>query len=511
MKRYTETIIFDSIIHLQERTHIVAELLLGIDLGTSSVRAGIYQPDGTCLGIGTRHYPILTPSPGRAEQDPESWWNLTSEAIREVLDTAHRSGADIAGISFSGQMHGTVLLDYDGIPVHPAIIWADSRSTDDLTELADLIGYQRTENILMNRFFTGTQAATVYWLMRHDLATWKQVRHILSPKDYIRFRMCGLYSTEPSDVSATLLGDVKKREWSDEILSTLEIPVEFLPYLVNSDQHIAETVGIEEKTGIPDGVPVVLGGADQPCAAMGNGILDPGAVMVTIGTGAQIFAPIEKPEPSPGMNLNMFCHLPNARWYYHGATFVGGFSLAWLRDTFYEGASFETISTDAASAPVGSHGIVFLPEMNGRRMQDPTNKSSEAFRGLRFRNTRAHCARSIMERVVYELMDLLALTQNAGAQTERIIASGGFTASPVWMQILADCFRIPIMVSPVRESACFGAALTAGIGIGTYDSFEDACENVPPVVETIDPIEQNSIIYFELYKQYLSLLNTSPE
>ncbi|MFA6471968.1 MAG: FGGY family carbohydrate kinase, partial [Candidatus Latescibacterota bacterium] len=266
----------------------MAKYFLGIDLGTSSVRAGIYGEDGSRLAISARTYPIETPVPGASLQDPELWWSRTCEAITEALSLSELKGKEISGISFCGQMHGAVLLDNSNNPVCPAIIWADSRSEKECAEITAILGKTVLRDTLMNRIFPGTQAAIIHWLRKHDIQTWRRVRRILLPKDYLRFRMCGLFNSDPSDASATLLFDQNQRDWSTDVLKKLGIPIEFLPYIVASDQVIAETEGIEEVTGIPDGVPLVLGGSDQAAAALGNAVLDEGVMFVAVGTGGQI-------------------------------------------------------------------------------------------------------------------------------------------------------------------------------------------------------------------------------
>ncbi len=476
--------------------------LLGIDLGTSSVRTGIFHEDGTCLSIAARGYPIDTPSPGRAEQNPELWWKCTCEAISEALASAQLKGRDIAGISFSGQMHGAVLLDKDGNLVAPAIIWADSRSAGELDEIVELIGKEKFEKSVLNRIFTGTQAATIYWLQKYDHATWRKIRRILLPKDYLRYRMCGLYNTEPSDASATLLFDVNLREWSEDILKALSIPIEFMPFVVNSDQHISETEGIEDVTGIPDGIPVIIGGADQPVAALGNGVLDEGTMFAAIGTGGQIVTPLNSPKTPPGLCLNTFCHLPGTRWYLMGATLAGGLCLRWFRENFCPEITFDHISEETSKINPGADGLIFTPYINGKRSPDMAPDASGTFSGIRLMHTRAHFARAIMEGVVFELRESFEVMKGMGINPSLLIASGGFTNSPVWMQIMADCFAMPLHISAVEEHACFGAALLAGIGAGVYGSFREASEIVPEHKKTLDPATGNFEIYQEKYKNY---------
>jgi len=480
----------------------MADFLLGIDLGTSSVRAGIFHTDGTCAALAARNYPIHSPSTVIAEQDPELWWKGTCEAIREGLNTAHIRGSDIRGISFSGQMHGTVLLDSTGHHIAKAIIWADSRSTSELQEIQELIGANVFSSIVLNRIFPGTQATTLFWLKKHSPDTWRRIRHVLLPKDYLRYRMCGLYHSEPSDASATLLFDLSLREWSLTILKILGIPIEFLPFIVHSDQYIGETEGIEETTGIPDGIPVVLGGGDQPVAALGNGVLDEGTMFVAVGTGAQIVTPISRPLGSPGLSLNTFCHLPETRWYIMGATLAGGLCLRWFRDTFCPGIPFESLSNEASQTPDGADGLVFTPYLNGKRSPELDPKATGTFSNIRLMHSRAHFVRAIMEGVVFEIKESFQIMKEMGVNPMQLIASGGFTKSPVWMQIMADSLGMTLHVSEVKEQSCFGAALLAGIGTGVYASYWKALEVIPKPVLTVEPGTKNRELYEEKYELY---------
>jgi xylulokinase len=471
--------------------------LLGIDLGTSSVRAGIFSEDSTSVATAAETYPIDTPAPDRAEQSPEGWWDCTCRAIRGALAQSGANGSDIAGISFSGQMHGGAFLDRDGNPVSPAIIWADSRSSSVLKEISGIIGQNRIEKILMNRMFTGTLAATMYWLQKYDTDTWRKIRHVLPPKDYIRFRMCGLYNTEPTDASATLLFDQSLRDWSDEILDALNIPVEFMPYVVNSDEHITETSGIEEACGIPDGIPLILGGADQTTSALANGVLNEGSMFAAIGTGGQIVAPMSMPRASENLSLNTFCHLPESRWYLLGATLSAGLCLRWYRDNFCPDIPFERLSEEAAATPAGADGLSFMPYLAGKRSPVPDPSAAGGFSGIRLMHSRGHFARAIMEGVVFELKGLHEVMLSSGTDTNRLIASGGWTNSSVWMQIMADSFALPLHVSSVSEPSCLGAALIAGIGTGMFESYGEASNAVPEPSRIIEPEPGN----FDLYKE----------
>ncbi|MDP2982545.1 MAG: xylulokinase [Candidatus Latescibacter sp.] len=474
--------------------------LLGIDLGTSSVRAGIFREDGARIAIAARAYPIETPVPGASLQDPELWWRRTGEAIAEALALSSLKGSDISGISFCGQMHGAVLLDSGNAPVGCAVIWADSRSAAECEEITEMLGSDVLRDTLMNRIFPGTQAAIIPWLRKHEPEVWRKVRRILLPKDYLRFRMCGLFNSEPSDASATLLFDQNQRDWSTEVLKKLSIPIEFLPFIVASDQVIAETEGIEEQTGIPDGVPLVLGGADQAAAALGNAVLDEGVMFIAVGTGGQIVTPLRSPRISPGLCLNTFCHLPESRWYLMGATLAAGLSLRWFRDTFAPQASFSELDHEAAAVSPGCEGLRFAPYIAGKRspMLDPSAAGS--FTGIRLNHTRGYFARAVLEGVAFELRDSLDVIGQMGIRPHTVILSGGGAKSPLWPKILADVFDLPLALSASEEAACFGTALLAGVGVGAYGDYWKAAELVPKPSQVIEPKSDNVSRYEEIYR-----------
>ncbi|MCD6307788.1 MAG: xylulokinase [Candidatus Latescibacteria bacterium] len=484
----------------------MAHHIIGIDLGTSGVRAAIFDDEGRAVAEASRQYPISTPSPGRAEQDPEAWWRHTRDCLAEAISSPDVSPGDIAGISFSGQMHGTVFLDAYGVPLHPAVIWADSRSGSECREIEEILGGDRLEKTVMNSIFPGTQASTIRWFMRHEPGLWKRTRHILSPKDYIRFRMCGLYHTEPSDASATLLFDVPDRDWSEDVLSALNIPVERLPFVVNSDQHVGDTEGMSD-AGVPDGVPLVMGGGDQPCTALGNGIIDEGAMLVTIGTGGQLFAPSNAPITSPGRSLNTFCHVHETRWYVMGATLSAGLSLRWFRDTAAPGVTFDDLAAEAGTVPPGSDGVLFAPYLAGKRSPDLRPDAMGAFHGLRADHGRGHLARAVMEGVSFDLLENLDVMTGMGLVPERLLCTGGAARSGLWMRIAADVFDRPVAVAQGENRACLGAALTAGVGIGVYDSWRDAVDTAAQLqVSIIEPSPENAALYRERYEAYLDIV-----
>ncbi len=478
----------------------MAQNLLGIDLGTSGVRAAIFDDSATLLGLGTRQYSIQSPMPGHAEQSPEEWWKLCAEAVRDALKAAGISGGDLTGISFSGQMHGTVLLDDYGDPVSPAIIWADRRSESVLDEIEETVGSERKEKMIMNRAFPGTQAATLVWIKHNNIPLWRKTVRVLSPKDYLRFRFCGYYHTEPSDASATLLFDIDLRDWAEKVIDSLGIPSGWLPFVINSDQMVGETEDIEEETGIPDGIPVVMGGGDQPCAALANGVIEPGSLLLTVGTGGQLFAPLKVPAASPDYSLNTFCHLTDSRAYVMGATLAAGMSLSWFRDTLCKGSDFASLSDEAATIAAGSDGLRFTPYLTGRRSPVLDPSASASFSGLAITHERGHFVRAVMEGVAFELRENLEAMRTMGVKVDHAVCSGGVLNSPVWLEILANVLDLPLKLSERQEQASFGAALIAGIGSGIYSGWREAAALADSTTKSIEPEPSTADYYNEIYE-----------
>ncbi len=481
----------------------MARFLIGIDLGTSGVRVCIFDENAAPVSTAEGTFPLSTPVPGIAEQDPEDWWRETCRCLGEATATSGAAPPELAGISFSGQMHGTVMVGADGCPVRPAVIWADTRSGAECPEIEELLGDARLDRIIMNRIFPGAQAATLRWMMRNEPENWKRTRHILTPKDYIRFRMCGLFNTEPSDGSGTLLFDVPGRDWAEEALGVLNIPLERLPFVVNSDQYIAETEGIAEASGIPDGVPLVMGGGDQPCAALGNGVTDEGTMLLKIGSGGQLFAPTSRPRLAPDRSLTSFCHIHEGRWYVMGATLAAGMSLRWFRDTIGGGLSFGELAAEAETAPPGAGDVLFTPHLSGKRSPDFRPDARGAFTGLGGHHDRSHLTRAVMEGVVFDLKENLDAMDGMGIVPETVVFTGGAAKSRLWTRIAADILEKPLAVREGENRSALGAALAAGVGTGVFSSWKDAVERTRGTETVIEPDPASAELYRGRYHAYI--------
>jgi xylulokinase len=482
--------------------------LLGIDLGTSSAKAVIIDDEANVLGVGGQEYPILSPHPGWAEQDPETWWTATVTAVRHAVQQAN---VPISAISLCGQMHGGVLLDGTLQPMGSAIIWADQRSAQEVDDILSLVGRDRMAQTTRTAPATGFMAATLLWLLRHDPELLNRAVTYLLPKDYIRFRLTNEIATEPSDASATALFDVPRREWSHEIVNQLGLPARILPPIIDSSDVAAVLQkAAADVLGLPVGLPVVAGCADQVAQAIGNGLLDPGDGSVTLGSGGQLFIPLDRPLLDPDLTLHTFCHAPLDRWYLLGAMLTAGLSLRWLRDLLGlkdDPRGYEQLASLASSVPPGAEGLVFLPYLAGERspLMDPLARG--CFIGLTLRHEQGHLARAIMEGVAFAFRQIMNAMIATGAPLNRLLAAGNGLASPVWRQIVADVLARPLYLSTGHERTGVGAALLAGIGTGAFSSYAETrrVTTGTGAAQITEPISSHLTFYDERYQQFKAL------
>jgi len=482
-----------------------AGYLLGIDLGTSSLKCVLMREDGCPTGISQREYPILSPRPGWGEQEPEVWWKATADAIGEVMRTSEVDPGSVCGVGLSGQMHGTVLIGRDHRPLRRSIIWTDQRSIEQCRRIQEALIGRNLIPIAANRVAAGFMAASLLWIMENEPHIFRRAYKALLPKDYIRLRLTGEIASDVSDASGTLLFDIRNRCWSQELLSVAGIPEDILPVTLPSHE-IAGRVSAQAaaETGLREGTPVVAGGGDQPVAAVGNGVVDAESLLITIGTGGQAFAPLSEMVYDPRLRTNTFCHSVPGLWFVMGAILSAGFSLRWFRDRIAH-IPYDEISEEAAEVPPGSEGLIFLPYLIGERTPHMDPHARGAFLGLTPRHSLPHMARSIMEGVAFAVKDSMRVLEDLGVRSRRCLLSGGGASSPLWRQIMADVLNVELEITDVREQAATGAAILAGIGTGIYSSFGEGCSRVLGVGETVRPIPENVEIYSRIYAIFRGL------
>ncbi len=478
--------------------------VLGIDLGTGSIKALIVDRTGRVLGRGDAEYPLDHPRPGWAEQEPELWWRGVVAAVRQAAGEAGYPG--IAAIGLSGQMHGTVLLDERRRPIRPAIIWADTRGGDQVAAITERIGRAHLIEITGSPVATGFQAASVAWVCEHEPAMWTRVRTVLLPKDYIRWRLTGELATDTSDASSTLLFDVRRREWSAELLGTVGLTPDQLP-VVGDSQRITGHLTPEAagELGLAPGIPVAGGAADAPAGALGAGVVSPDRMLLTISTGAQVMAPsadamIDREGRIHTWRSAVDGGASGAPWYQMGATMAAGLAMRWLRDEVFAldpSNAYDRMTTWAAPTPPGAAGLVFLPYLAGERTPHMNPLARGVWLGLTADHQRGHLVRSVMEGATFALYDAYDVVRELGARPVEIVLAGGGSRSELWRQIVADVFGLAVRPLLTVEQSALGAALLAGGCAGWFDPAV-AARDWATYGAPVEPIASRSAVYREL-------------
>lgn len=453
-----------------------AEIVLGIDLGTSSVKVVVVDSLGQVAGTGQERYPTAHPEPRASEQDPDDWWRAAGRACRAALALA--DSRSVAAIGVTGQMHGTVLVDAGSRPLAPAIIWSDGRGVDAAAHLTSALGAEHLIALPGSPVASGFQAATLLWLRETAPDLVERASRVTTPGGYLRLMLTGEHSVDPSDASGTLLFDVHERRWSTEIAAAVGIDVGLLPTVVSSAE-IAGTVtpAAAVHLGIDPGIPVAAGGADAACAALGSGVTDPASVLLTFSTGAQVLQPRTDVATDPLGRLHTFCSAvpPGPRspgWYTMGATLAAGMALSWLSDQILQRPAVDSIQSliDAADAvPAGSRGVVFLPHLIGERtpLMDPSARG--AYIGLSVTHDQADLARATVEGIAFATYDAFLALRELGQAPQRIVLAGGGARFGLWRQIVADLFDLPAVTLMGDDQTAIGAAILAGAAIGWHD------------------------------------------
>ncbi|MBI3947944.1 MAG: xylulokinase [Armatimonadetes bacterium] len=498
--------------------------LLGIDVGTTGTKALVIGEDGRARGSATADHPLTTPRPGWAEQDPEEWWRATGAAVRAACERAAVAPESIAGVGLSGQMHGSVFLDESHRVLRPAILWCDQRTAPQCERITEAVGRDRVIAITCNPVLTGFTAPKIVWVKENQPEVYARVRRVLLPKDYIRFRLTGEFATEVSDASGTSLFDVPRRRWSGEILAALGIPEEWLPRVYESSEVSGRVSAAgAAKTGLKEGTPVVGGGGDQAAGAVGNGIAASGAVSISLGTSGVVLACADAPVMDPELRTHTFCHAVPGKWHVMGVVLSAGGSLRWYRDVVAAADAdrarrqgvdpYELITAGAARAPIGSEGLLFLPYLTGERTPYPDPDARGVFFGLSLRHDRRHLARAVIEGVSFALRDSLEILREIGLTIGEVRVSGGGARSEVWRGILSAVLNVPLSQAAAEEGPAFGAALLAGVGVGTYPSVPEACARAiaarrvtePPPPQRVRAYEEHYRLYRGLYPQLRGL------
>ena len=489
--------------------------MLGIDVGTTGSKAILVSEDGSVQASATTEYPLLTPQPLWAEQDPADWWAATVASIQRVLAEGGVAPSQVAGVGLTGQMHGLVLLDAKGEVLRPCIMWNDQRTAAQCADINEQLGADEVLRLTGNPMLPGFTAPKIVWVRENEPQVYAKAAKVLLPKDYVRYRLTGAYLSEVSGASGTSLLDVSRRQWSDGMLKALDVPREWLPEVTESPVASA-TVSAEAagETGLLEGTPVVGGAGDQAAQAVGSGIIEEGIVSATLGTSGVVFAASSEYRAEPDGRLQAYCHAVPGMWHLMGVMLSAAGSFRWYRDALEETEraaeretgrdAYDILTEAAAEVAAGCEGLLFLPYLSSERMPHPDPNARGVFFGLTLRHGKAHLTRAVLEGVTYGLRDLLELMRALGLSVGQIRASGGGARSALWRQILADVFATEIVTVNVTEGAAYGAALLAGVGAGVYESVSAATEATIRITGQTEP-GPAAAVYEDYYPRYRAL------
>jgi xylulokinase len=485
-------------------------LLLGIDLSTTGAKALLIDRDGRVVSSATTPLNLSSPHPLWSEQEPGEWWTATTNSIAEALAIANASGDDVAAIGLTGQMHGLVLLDAQGDVLRPAILWNDQRCGAECDEIRERVSRPELVQITGNDALTGFTAPKILWVETHESEVYRRIRHILLPKDYIRYKLTGTLAMDKADGSGTMLFDLRKRTWSSRILEALNISPDWLPPTFEGHEVTGEVSrDAASSTGLRPGTPVVAGGGDQSAGAVGTGVVRPGTMAVTLGTSGVVFAATESALIEPEGRLHAFCHAVAGRWHLMGVMLSAAGSFQWYRDKLACDRSFAELVDEAAQVPAGSEGLIFLPYLSGERTPHPDPLARGAWIGLTTRHGQPHLTRSILEGVAFGIKDMFCLMREAGlGAVDEVRVSGGGAKSLLWRQILADTLGAELVTVNTTEGAAFGAALLAGVSAGVWADVDAACAQTISISDRVVPDEETGAIYDSLYEEYKRLYPT---
>jgi xylulokinase len=482
-------------------------VLVGLDVGTSGARAVAVDGEGNVVAEASAEYPLHSPRPGWTEQDPEDWWRGAKEALGKVT-----AGVDdeVVGLGITGQMHGSVFLDSSDEVIRPALLWNDQRTSRQCEQITERVGEERLISIAGNPALTGFQAPKILWLRDEEPENFSRVASVLLPKDYVRLRLTGEHATDASDAAGTLLLDVRRRDWSEEILDALEIPGVWMPEVYEGPQESGRLrKDVAGDLGLPPGVPIAAGGGDNAAAAVGTGIVREGLLSSSVGTSGVLFAHTDGFSPDPSGRLHAFCHAVPGAYHLMGVTLSAGGSLAWWRET--TGRGYDDLVAAASEVPPGSEGLLFLPYLTGERTPHLDPNARGAFFGLTSRHTLAHMTRAVMEGVVFSLRDSMEIMRELGVPVEEVRATGGGARSPLWRSLQADVYGAPIKRTVADEGPAYGAALLAGVAAGEYGSAEEATSVVRLREEVTESDPERVGAYEEAYEAYRSLYPATKE
>lgn len=476
--------------------------VIGVDLGTSAVKTLLVAQDGTVKAEATREYPLYHEKSGWSEQEPEDWVAATLESLKELASQSGVAPEDIEGLSFSGQMHGLVLLDADNRPVRRAILWNDTRTTEQCREIERTLG-DKLLSVTRNPALEGFTLPKILWVRQHEPQAFAKASRFVLPKDYVRYRLTGEIHMDLSDAAGTLMLDVANKRWSPEVLGAFDLAAEFCPPLVEAGGFVGTlNADSAEATGLAAATRVFAGGADNACGAIGAGILKPGLTLCSIGTSGVVLTYEADASADYAGKVHFFNHGKENAFYAMGVTLAAGYSLSWFRNTFAKGESFDSFLAGVDEIAPGSDGLLFTPYLVGERTPHADSLIRGSFIGMDGAHTRAHFARAVMEGITFSLHESVDMFRQAGKTVDTIVSIGGGAKNPVWLQMQADIFDAEVVALENEQGPGLGAAMLAATGCGWFPSLDACADTFVKRSRSYRPDPARSARYAELFGVY---------
>lgn len=486
--------------------------VIGIDLGTSAVKVLLISQKGELCGEVSKSYPLIQEKPGYSEQDPEDWVEKTKEALALLVRQFDGDVEQIEGISFSGQMHGLVLLDKNHRVLRPAILWNDTRTTEQCHQIYETIGEENLLSITKNRALEGFTLPKLLWVKENEKDKFEQAAVFMLPKDYLRFRMTGHIHTEYSDAAGTLMLNVTEKEWSQEICEKFGIDFSMCPPLVESHSYVGTiSADFAKETGLSPAVKVFAGGADNACGAIGSGILSEGKTLCSIGTSGVILSYEDDKTRDFQGKVHFFNHGKENAFYTMGVTLAAGYSLSWFKNVFCENEDFDELLAGLENVPIGANGLLFTPYVVGERTPHADSVIRASFIGMDASHTKKHFVRAVLEGITFSLNESIEIFRESGKTIDTIISIGGGAKNETWLQMQADIFNAKIVKLSSEQGPGVGAAMLAAVGCGWFASLEECAETFVAPAKTYEPIKENVEKYKELFSIYKNLYYKTKE
>ena len=486
--------------------------VIGVDLGTSAVKILLVNQNGEVCQEVSKSYPLIIEKSGYSEQNPEEWVEKTTVGLAELIQKFDGDVYDIEGISFSGQMHGLVLLDQNNQVLRNAILWNDTRTTKQCQQIYDVVGRERLLEVTKNPALEGFTLPKILWVNENEPEVFERASVFLLPKDYLRYRITGNIHMEYSDAAGTLLLNVAKREWSNEVLEAAGLSADFCPPLVESHAFVGMvTAEFAQETGLSEAVKVFAGGADNACGAIGSGILSEGKTLCSIGTSGVVLSYEERNDLDFEGKVHYFNHSEENAYYTMGVTLAAGYSLSWFKDTFAKEEAFEQLLAGVDEVPAGSNGLLFTPYIVGERTPHADSTIRGSFIGADAAHERKHFTRAVLEGITFSLNESIEIFRSSGKTINSIISIGGGAKNETWLQMQADIFNAKIEKLTSEQGPGMGAAMLAAYGCGWYPSLQECAEVFIQIDKTYEPIPENVEGYKKLFTIYQQVYTQTKE